>query len=81
MRDDDLTIPEFLRRLPCARSQHDPLPPAAAQPEEQRSAWVRIDERKRQKSRGRVAKMKAKMADREAMRAGKVWDTVTGRWR
>lgn len=47
---------------------------------QQKSAWAAIDERKRLKSRGRIATMKAKMADREAARSGMVWDVRAAKW-
>lgn len=84
MTDDGLDIPEFLRRKPGEKPAKlpDPLPPPPADVSQDR--WRKIEEqrkeRKKLKSRGRIAKMKAVMADREAVKAGKTWNATKGIW-
>ena len=84
MLEDDLEIPDFLKR-----SRNDPKPdwkPTATvfamslAPEK----WERLEairkEQKKTKARGRVGKMLAVRADREAAASGKVWDVNKGKW-
>lgn len=56
-------------------------PPGVAQPEvEQRSRWDAIDQMKREKKRGGVKTMLARINDRTAAKAGQVWDEEAGKW-
>ena len=38
-------------------------------------------EREKQKTRARISKMKSRLADKAAVRAGKKWDGVNGGWK
>lgn len=87
MNDDDLEIPAFLRRdvnnAPSAQNLPATPPtvyadPIAARQNELRAAHA---ERRRLKSHGRIAKMHAIRADRDAADAGMVWDAIRGGWR
>jgi hypothetical protein len=83
--DDSLDIPEFLRR----RKGENPLPAEGGScptilPMSDEVKWKLYEAARREhrllKSRGRVGKMLAKKADREASAAGKHWDANKGRW-
>ncbi len=90
----DLEIPDFLN-LRLSQAERDAAaaqlprhaPARIDQPREltadektaQRLAAFRA--LKREKSRGRVAKMKARMSDKAALAAGLKWDVVRGGWR
>jgi hypothetical protein len=84
MGDDELDIPEFLRRdknAPAVKASDNVTVPAV-EPEAERWQVMeqqRRDERKT-KARARVAKMLATKADRDALAAGKTWNTIKGRW-
>lgn len=80
MTDDLLEIPAFLdRRLNGIKLDRRPIAirPSPVLP----STWATLEERGKQKARGRIAKMKTRMADRAALDAGKTWDVVRGGWR
>jgi hypothetical protein len=81
--DDDLELPEFLRRHKGeVRAPWRPLP-TAVQEQEQEKWRATEDERlaaKKVKARGRVAKMLARQRDRKAFADGLTWDTKHGRW-
>jgi hypothetical protein len=47
----------------------------------ERPSFRKLDLLRKEKSRGRIGKMKAVTSDREAHAAGKVWDTVNGGWK
>lgn len=77
--DDNLIIPDFLNR------KKNGIKPATAatvyaMPIKQ-SSWQRLEERRKAKSRARVAKMLAVKSDRNAAKAGKVWDAERGGWK
>lgn len=81
MNDDFPEIPDFLKR-----SKNEPrvtysTPATVYAMPVKPDAWERIKQQKKEKARGRIAKMKARMADKEAIAAGKTWDTVNGGWR
>jgi hypothetical protein len=61
--------------LAAASSFHCCTPESWRRLEQQRKAQRKV------KARGRVAKMLARKADREAATAGLVWDTMRGAWR
>lgn len=79
----DLDIPDFLKLTPEERAAAweanppRPMQSMAAPPREveQKQAATR-----KARSIARIGKMKARTADREALQAGKIWDTKTGRW-
>ena len=78
--DDNLEIPDFLnRKTNGLKPERGPAKvfAMAISP----SSWERLEERRKEKSRGRVAKMLARKAERAAVAAGKVWDTERGGWR
>lgn len=72
-------IPDFLKlkkgdRRPVGKAKVLAMPVTP-------SAWARIQERKKLKARARIGKMKAVLADRQALKDGKTWDVVRGGWR
>lgn len=77
--EDNLDFPDFLKRRKGERRPKGPAK-VLAMPVTP-SSWARIQEQRKAKSRGRVAKMLAIKADREAAAAGKTWDAVRGGWR
>lgn len=85
---DPLDIPAFLRRdkgenPPPAGGGSCPTATVSALPmsHETYDRWEAVHrEQRKAKSRGRVGRMLAKKADREALAAGKRWDVRTGRW-
>ena len=86
MSDDDLEIPDFLKRRkgePAVPWQ--PLPGSfEARVQEQHEKWRELEQQRRDekkaKSRGRVARMLAIKADRSAAAAGKTWDFNRSVW-
>jgi hypothetical protein len=83
---DDLAIPAFLRISKRDRARawrtFKPAAPAVPQAVDKNAERLALfAAQRKEKSRGRVAKMLAKRSDRAAVEAGKVWDTVRGGWR
>jgi hypothetical protein len=76
-----LDIPKFLQRKRGEAPQSYTSPPSSWSNATTASSWQVIDEQKKRKSRGRVARMKQKLADRAARDSGKTWDANKGLWR
>ena len=83
---DDLDIPAFLKRdkaTPAVKDGNNATVPAV-KPNAEEEKWRAIEQQRRDhrkaKARGRVAKMMAVKADREALASGKTWNTIKGRW-
>lgn len=91
---DDLAIPAFLRASAVRRRQdwddHIKDRMARGLPaytsatggtgDLMSSTFAKVDELNREKSRGRVATMLAKKADKAARTDGKVWDATKVKW-
>lgn len=78
--DDNLVIPDFLnRKTNGVKPQREPAT-VYAMPVTP-SSWEKIEAQRKEKARGRVAKMLAIKRDREAAASGKVWDVVRGGWK
>lgn len=78
--DDNLIIPDFLDRKKNGVRSATGKATVYAMPIKP-SSWERLEERRKEKARGRIAKMLARKAEREAVAAGKTWDAVRGGWK
>lgn len=73
-------IPDFLnRKLNGIKPDTGPLSSAIAA--RRQSSWDAIRAKKKEKARGRVAKMLAIKSERDASAAGKRWDAINGGWK
>ena len=81
--NDDLDIPEFLRRNkgePIKGSDNATVPAKEPGQEQWQVMEQQRRDRRKAKTDARIAKMKAVKADRDAAKSGKTWNTTKGRW-